>query len=61
MLLCLQVEEQVIQLHVRLPVDALTNQEGQLVGVLARGRHTDDPLRKHTFGNNYNSGGKKVR
>lgn len=40
-----QVEEEVIQLHVGLPVDALTHKESQLVGVLAGSGHSDHPLK----------------
>lgn len=44
MFLSLQVEEVVVQFHTVLPVDALTHQESQPVGVLAGSGHSDDPL-----------------
>lgn len=40
----LQEEEFVTQVQVWLPVQALSNQECQLVGVLAWGRHADSAL-----------------
>lgn len=46
----LKVEEVVIQFHAGLPVDTLTHQEGQLVGILTRRWHSD-----------YSLGGKTVK
>lgn len=40
----LKIEEKIVQLHVGLPVDALANKESQFVGILAGGRHSDNPL-----------------
>lgn len=42
----LQIEQEVVQLHMGLLMDALPDEEGQLVGVLAGGRHSDDALRR---------------
>lgn len=39
-----EVEQQVVQLDIRFPVDALTHQKGQFVGVLAGGGHSDGSL-----------------
>lgn len=40
----LQIVEQVVQVDVGLPVDALTDQEGQFVGILTRCRNSHNSL-----------------
>lgn len=42
----LQIVEQVVQVDVGLPVDALTDQEGQFVSVLTRCRNSHNPLHR---------------
>lgn len=41
----LKVEQELVQLNIGLPVDALTHEESQLVGIHAGSRHSDDSLK----------------